>query len=546
MKNYFPSEIEEDISIILNPLKSSYDLEKELSIDQLSTYLSINKAYADEIIEGIFKFFNIEKTTIEENYFYKVLSSFLNKLEENNLSQISFLNKLFPVLMDKVYNFKNRKIKDENKLFNTISEFIKKLGNNVGQIEYHLNIIFDKLNKDDFEFDINNKYALITVLKTFLQSSPNISFYKIMKATGEFKKIIYNFKNKNKIIRKSVQKLIEEFLLILFNKEDNLRIEQSEKIIYDVCIKDYLDLLNISEFTKHGLILVLNSFAVQNPKNEGHLNEFFKEKYKIFLEYLYSNLNNDNNVIKIAVIRTLTKYCKLFPYLMEKTEQENNFSKILSTFIDDYYMIILSEGNEEDKTNTEILKAFGILSLIPEYNTIFSENINTILELIFREISVCKTFNDGLLDCLSNIITNYSDKFKEKFNFELYYKKLFKNGLRESHINFINKLFKLYPKNTKENIQITICILNVISFIITQRQFNFKFSQKKFLIISKEIKDENKYELNIKSESNEYPKFSHFKSLHLTKTISAPLNDGISNLDLQKYNKVGKLIKEYK
>ena len=111
---------------------------------------------------------------------------------------------------------------------------------------------------------------------------------------------------------------------------------------------------------------MLNSFAVQNPKNEGHLNEFFKEKYKIFLEYLYSNLNNDNNVIKIAVIRTLTKYCKLFPYLMEKTEQENNFSKILSTFIDDYYMIILSEGNEEDKTNTEILKAFGILSLIPE------------------------------------------------------------------------------------------------------------------------------------------------------------------------------------
>ena len=39
MKNYFPSEIEEDISIILNPLKSQNDLEKDLSIDQLSTYL---------------------------------------------------------------------------------------------------------------------------------------------------------------------------------------------------------------------------------------------------------------------------------------------------------------------------------------------------------------------------------------------------------------------------------------------------------------------------------------------------------------------------
>ena len=39
MKNYFPSEIEEDISIILNQLKSQNDLEKDLSIDQLSTYL---------------------------------------------------------------------------------------------------------------------------------------------------------------------------------------------------------------------------------------------------------------------------------------------------------------------------------------------------------------------------------------------------------------------------------------------------------------------------------------------------------------------------
>ena len=178
MKNYFPSEIEEDISIILNPLKSQNDLEKDLSIDQLSTYLNINKSYADEISEGISRFFLEEKTTIEENYFYKLLSTFIKRLEENNLSQINFINKIFPILMDKIYNFKNRKIKDENRLFNTISDYIKRLGNNIGQIEYHLNIIFEKLTKENFEFDINEKYALISVLNIFYKVLQMFLFLK--------------------------------------------------------------------------------------------------------------------------------------------------------------------------------------------------------------------------------------------------------------------------------------------------------------------------------------------------------------------------------
>ena len=46
----------------------------------------------------------------------------------------------------------------------------------------------------------------------------------------------------------------------------------------------------------------------------------------LFLDYLYSNLSTENDLIKIAIIRALTKYCKLFPYLMGKTAQDNNFS----------------------------------------------------------------------------------------------------------------------------------------------------------------------------------------------------------------------------
>ena len=201
---------------------------------------------------------------------------------------------------------------------------------------------------------------------------------------------------------------------------------------------------------------------------------------------------------------------------MEKSEQEKNFSKILNNMI-----IICDESEVNEKINSEILKAFGNLSLIPQYKTIFSENINSIFDLILREISGCKILNDSILNCLSNIMINYGNKFAEIFDFELYYEKLFSYGLKDSHLNFLKKLLKLYPKNSKDNFQIIICLLNVISFMITQKEFKFKFSQKKLSVISKEIRDENKFEIKLNSISEEYPKFN----LTLSKTISAPLND---------------------
>ena len=488
------SSIETNVKKILNWLKHSNEF--DLIMDELIVYFNMKKEYVEQIIEGISNFFTHE-TSINEIYFYKILNIFCKKLEESNLSQISFINKIFPILMDKVFNFKLLNINKGNKLFDTLSDFIRKLGNNTEIIDNYLNIIFDKLVKEENEFNINNKYFLINVLTIFMQNSPNATFHKIMKDQQNFKKIIFNFKNENKIIRKSVQKLIDEFLSLLFNKEKKVRIELSEKIIYDVCIKEYLDIININNFAKHGVILVLNSFAIQNPKNETHLNEFFKEKHKIFLDYLFSNLTNENPVIKIITIRTLVKYCKLFPYLMDKIEQEKNFSKTLNN------IIVLSDEIEfDEKINSEILKAFGIFSLIPEFQSTFSQNIEKIFELIECMISKYKTFNEFVLDCLSNIMINYRDKFIKMFKFEFYYEKFFSNGLKDIHVNFLSKLLKLYPKNTKENIQLVICILNVISFIITQKEFEFKFSQKRMSLIQQDSKEDIKLEKHLNSMSN--------------------------------------------
>ena len=143
------SSIETNVKKILNWLKHSNEF--DLIMDELIVYFNMKKEYVEQIIEGISNFFTHE-TSINEIYFYKILNIFCKKLEESNLSQISFINKIFPILMDKVFNFKLLNINKGNKLFDTLSDFIRKLGNNTEIIDNYLNIIFDKLVKEENEF----------------------------------------------------------------------------------------------------------------------------------------------------------------------------------------------------------------------------------------------------------------------------------------------------------------------------------------------------------------------------------------------------------
>ena len=551
MKNNITSEIEQDIRIILNSLKSPYELEKDFSINQLMIYLNIKKAYVDEIIEGISTFFKSEIEIIEEIYFYKVLNIFCSKLEENNLSTTKFINKMFPFLMNKIYTYKYTKQKDDE-LFNTISNFIKKSENNVGQIELCLNKIFDKLNESKNQLDDNAKYGLITTLSNFLHNAPIISFYKIMKSSTEFKKIISDFKNKNKNIRKSVQKLIEEFLFILLNKESIVRKAQSEDIIYNTCIKDYIGKYDNNEFLIHGLILVLKSFTIKNPKNEKQINEFFMEKYKIFLDYLYSNLSSENYLIKFTIIEALEKYCEFLPYILNEKEYLEYFRKILKDLINIY-----SGKDINEKIKSEILKTLGKMSLLKEFIEPFSENIDTILEIISKDFTENKAYNENILECLSNIMTTYDTEFFDILPFNVLYEKIFSYGLKESSVLFFKKLLFLFSRNSRENIQITLCLLNAISLIITQKEFIFKYSQKKMQFISNENHEEDSSNLNIDKYISEKCVYSNSPiqspkhineriiSLDLVKSLSTPVNGCLNFNDMKYFHEVGKIISEY-
>ena len=139
--------IVQDLTVILNNIKSKDESLKELSLNQLTTFLNTNREFVDEIIEEMCKFLDNEKQSIEELYFFKLILKFCSKLEEKNLSIIKFINKTFPILMVRIYYYKENKINDDdNQLFDMIAFFTKKCENINPISENNIHIIVKKTN----------------------------------------------------------------------------------------------------------------------------------------------------------------------------------------------------------------------------------------------------------------------------------------------------------------------------------------------------------------------------------------------------------------
>ena len=136
------------------------------------------------------KFFDSQNESIEETDFYKIINNICSILEKNYLSTTKFINKIFPMLMQRIYYFSQNGPKDDSLLFNIISELSKRCENDAGQSELNLNSVIEKLRDIKNSPDDSTKYALISVIAIFLHNAPLVSFSKIMKSTNAFKKII--------------------------------------------------------------------------------------------------------------------------------------------------------------------------------------------------------------------------------------------------------------------------------------------------------------------------------------------------------------------
>ena len=524
----------QDLTVILNNIKSKDESLKELSLNQLITFLNTNREYVDEIIEEMSKFLDSEKQSIEESFFYKIILKFCSKLEEKNLSTIKFINKTFPILMVRIYYYKeNKKNDDDNQLFDMISYFTKKCENiNTGQIEFNLNTVFEKIIDEKNPPDDLNKYAMIRVLGIFLRDAPLVCFSKIVSSPEKFKKIILLFKDKDENIRKVVQDLIKEFLLILFNKDTDLRKNISE-IIYKNCIEGYLDFDNNSEIVNLGVISFMKVFTVsKNGKN----NEIFKEYCKQFLQFIFKGLTCEKLSVKLLSIQVLPDFCQYFKKIMEEKEVGDYFNEIVGFLLRTYQTKKLDE-----KIKNEILKTLGKLSCIESLQYIFKTNVMKLIGLIRKEFGDKKTFNESIFNSFSDFMSFYGEEFSSIFTFEVYYEFCFKNGLKDCHIPFIKKVLEIYKNHPYQFLSINLCLLNLISYRITGEEFPFKIIYKKRLLSS----EENNKRKNATKKSSGVSKFMNL--LSITKSNAKDINkqDDPNSDDLKYYNTIGDIMVNY-
>ena len=526
----------QDLTVILNNIKSKDESLKELSLNQLTTFLNTNREYVDEIIEEMSKFLDSEKQSIEESFFYKIILKFCSKLEEKNLSTIKFINKTFPILMVRIYYYKENKSNDDEQLFEIISYFTKKCENiNTGQIEFNLNTVFEKIIDEKNSPDDLTKYAMIKVLGIFLRDAPSVCFSKIVSSPEKFKKVISGFTSKDENIRKVVLDLIKEFLLILFNKDIEVRKDNS-KFIFDNFIKKYLDKDNNSDFDIIGVISLMRVFAVS--KN-GKLNEIFKENNKSFLDFIFQNLPSDKLPIKILSIEVLPDLCEYLNKSMDETTVLEYFDSIVNTLMNIYQTN--QQKKHEEKIKSEILKSLGKLSRIESLQNIFKTKVMKIIGLIRNEFKEKNNFNESVLNSFSDFMYFYGDEFSSIFTFEVYYEFIFKNGLKECHIPFIKRVLEIYKKHTYQFLSINLCILNIISYRIIEKEFSFKIIYKKRLLSS----EENNKKKNGTKKSSNFFQFMNILNINKPNPKENTQSQDPNADDLKYYNIIGDIMVNY-
>ena len=474
-----------DLLVILSQLRSNKPIIQEYSAKQVGSFLNKNREYADDIISKIAEFFDKNINDISETLLIKVITNILNVLQENNISMTNFMSKIFPILMHIIY-YCNRTIEQYDIVTKVIGNLINKCGIYTSQIiESHVNSIFDKFKKEQsFKYEYT-KYAMISVLKEFLKNSPVISYNKIIEAYESFNDIILNYKDTKEYIRYATQSLIREFLLLLSNRDLEIR-EDFTKRIYKTCIYNVVK-NNISDpNVTHGVILVLQACTVRR--------EFFNEKYKITMDFLNRNKTHKSQNVRIAIIDVI-------PYFAEylKDVFEENY---LNMFMEHFISLYNSKPTIEIKAH--LLQCFGKLSLIITKSK-FIPHSKSILRLVKGDIEKnVSTFNISILDCLADFLKRFSDETLTELPFSQILEKMFNCGFYENHIVFLNQLISLFEHGSKEVIKIMLVVLNVISIIISDRKFILKDTLSKLKIMSYDIdSSERSFKLDLINQSSQ-------------------------------------------
>ena len=473
-------------------------------IKLLCIYINKNRNKSNEIIQKISLFLNNENLSVLT--IINIINSIQMILTENN-HIITFLKLMLPIL--------NHLINHENKELNLIDKILEALGNliKLGEIytrqiiENLIDSVFEKLSKSVNKYKI--KYSYINLLIKIIKNSPTVSYNKIIEKNNSeiILKILNYYQDSELKIRESIGTLIESFS-IMFNNRGEFTKHNFYDLIYKNLFNSYKKHLEKNDNIPHNtnfstgfILIIISSFQNSYFKNE--------VKYRELCEIIMKNTLSKNTNIKIYFFKVLSILAKINPNIFEKDYSKKVFDYIKSNL------------NPKDAVLRRIIiKCIGELINILSYNSI-SPYLNDIIKYLKILVFERKKNYEVIFECLSKFLNNQDGVYLEDIikNFDIYLilPRMFLTGITNGHLNFILKLLSIYHDTSIQHIFILIIVLNAISFLICNENFEMvNFNNN----LNTNIPNLNKYIEETKKNVNNYLKeFKDSNNEDLLKTI---------------------------
>ena len=461
-------------------------------IKLLCLYINKNRNKIHEIIKIISIFLNNENLSVLT--IINAINSIQNILVENN-HIIIFLKMMLPIL--------NHLINHENNELSLIDNILEVIGNliKLGEIytrqiiENLIDIVFEKFSKSLNGYKI--KYSYINLLIVIIKNSPTISYNKIIEKNNSeiIIKILNYYQDSELKIRESIGKLIGSFST-MFNNRGEFTKKNFYDLIYKSLFNSYKKHLEKNDGVPHNtnfstgfILIIINSFQNSYFKNE--------IKYRELCEIIMKNTLTKNTNIKIYFFKVLSILAKLNPIIFEK-----DYSKIIFDYIK-------SNLNPKDAVlRRVIIKCIGELINILSYESI-SPYLNDIIKYLKTLVFERKKNYEEIFECLSQFLKSeygvYIENILKIFDIYLILPKMFLTGITNGHSNYILQLLSIYHDTSNQQIFILIIVLNAISYLICKENFEMiNFNKNYHLNIN--IPNLNQYIEETKKNINNYLK----------------------------------------
>ena len=452
--NFFsPLQKTPEIKILLSQIityKNDNDKMIEVLI-QINTILQYNREESVKNIEQLTKFLEHNFNLLSVKIIIKIFVNLSKLLFHNSSLQLILCNNFFKTFLNLIKGKDNPE--DENKyLIKTVGNIIKISGSHLSNdIKENIDDIGDKCLKN--EIPTKKKIILLQILIEFIRSSPIVSFNRMMKNDDFLIRIILiNFKSEDINMRLVISELTYAFFSLIKNRDINIK-KNYFQILYDLIIIHFKNVDEVSGLNiLHGCILLIKPLIL--------IKELFQDKSKEILKILFEYKNSSYLPIKNTIIEYIPD---LTDYL---EDNEKLFEKFCDFLIDEYIL------NDNESNNSLILLSLKKLSTKID-KSIFEIRAEKIIMCLKNKFENNKyIIKKDEIECLSELLINYSDSILKKIELNLIFDKIFECGFNETHVNFLQKILNLYSTEIKDEIKlikiILIC-LNIISLILAKK-----------------------------------------------------------------------------